>query len=119
MDKNKNAAFMIAAEDLLQQLAKEHEVSIRVSVREAKNGMWLELVPSDDEAKQQFEMYTWKFGYPADWWMKKFIAQGTTYQIVGVKPTAEKNCFRIKRLTDGKEFVCGKGFVNSGLDVHN
>jgi hypothetical protein len=103
--------FLAAAQEALKELAAEHGVEVDVIERE--DGLRVKLAQDEDAARQEFEAYSWKFGYPKQAFGQTFASQGTLYKIVGVKPTAEKNCFRIRRVKDGKEFVCGKGFVGS------
>ena len=65
-----------------------------------------------DAKEQQFGLYAWKFGYDASWYGKEFVGPDLKpYKIVGVKPTAEKNCLMIERMSDGKQFVCGVQFA--------
>lgn len=69
-----------------------------------------------DAKKSQFGLYKFKFGYDADWFGKVFIAaDGKAYRIVGVKPTAEKNCLEIERLSDKKVYVCPVSYVKNGI----
>lgn len=62
--------------------------------------------------QEQFNLYAWKFKYDPAWFGKEFVGPNNTpYRIVGVKPTAEKNCLKIRRMTDNKEFVCAVQFA--------
>lgn len=103
--------FLHAAERALRQLAVEHNVDVKIAIKADDSGISCRLQAGADERKALFDQYSWKFGYPKEWFDQQFVAQGVLYQIVGVKPTAEKNCLVIKRLKDGKEFVCPVGYV--------
>jgi hypothetical protein len=103
--------------DFLNQLmnhanerAQELGIDAKIDVR--PDGLRVRLPEDEGTAKQLFESYSWKFGYPKDWFGKTFIQQGAAYRIVGVKPTAEKNCLKIVRQSDKKEFVCPVGFCS-------
>jgi hypothetical protein len=95
--------------------ALARELGIEVSLMVKPQGLSIRFPEDPDDARREFEAYSWKFGYPKSAFGKTFSQQGVVYKIVGVKPTAEKNCFRIQRCIDKKEFVCGKGFVGSAL----
>jgi hypothetical protein len=105
--------FLGQAQRQLTQLAAQLGVTATIDLR--PDGLRVRLERDEEDARKEFDAYSWKFGYPKAAFGKTFSQNGTVYKIVGVKPTAEKNCFRIRRALDGKEFVCGKGFVGSQL----
>jgi hypothetical protein len=98
---------------VVSRLATQLGITVDVDVK--PYGMRLVFERDEDDARKEFDAYSYKFGYPKSAFGKTFSQQGVVYKIVGVKPTAEKNCFRIERCIDKKEFVCGKGFVGTAL----
>jgi hypothetical protein len=106
MDKKTN--FLNQLMNLANELAQELDIDITTEVK--PYGLAVRIAEDEGAAQSLFDAYSWKFGYPKDWFGKTFVQSSTAYKIVGVKPTAEKNCLRIMRIKDGKEFVCGVGF---------
>lgn len=113
---SKQQEFLGEAQQYLKQLAAQLGVVADISVDE--RGLRCRLEKDEAEAQKQFEAYSWKFGYPKSWFGKVFTAHdGKAYKIVGCKPTAEKNCLVIRRVLDGREFVCSPGFTGLPKDM--
>jgi hypothetical protein len=108
-DLLKKLQFLERARRSLQGLADE--LGVEIDFRESENGIGCSVKKDESDARAEFEKYAWKFGYKPEDFGREFVGNGELYRIIGVKPTAEKNCFRILRVKDGKEFVCGKGFA--------
>jgi hypothetical protein len=101
--------FLIDAQLQLKQLAELSGVQIDLQVRDG--GFQLQFMKDEREARAEFELYSSRFGYNPNWFGKVFSQRGSEYRIVGVRPTAEKNCLKIRRVKDNKEFVCAPGFI--------
>ena len=48
---------------------------------------------------------------------KKFIFRGSEYSVTGHNLSARKNCYRIKRLRDGKTFRASANLVKRGMGL--
>jgi hypothetical protein len=99
--------FLIEAEDQLKELAKKYGIEVEIGQRTDGSQIWCKIEASDEQKRSEFELASRKFRFPVDWWGKEFTIRHEAYRIIGAKLSAEKNCLEIKRLSDGKEFVCG------------
>lgn len=111
---DKKTDFQNQLMNFVNELAQELGVDAKMDVR--PDGLRVRIHDEQGD-RAMFEAYSWKFGYPKAWFGKTFAQQGQFYRIVGVKPTAEKNCLRIERQSDKKEFVCGVGFCTLPKDM--
>jgi hypothetical protein len=78
-------------------VARTHGVDLKLEAREKGAGRTIFAITltDADEAKRLFDAYAPRFGYPPDWYGRTFHHSGHAYTIMGVRPTAETNCFCI------------------------
>jgi hypothetical protein len=67
-------------------------------------------------AQVEFERYAKIFGLEAEDYGKEIVLQAERFTIAGIRPKASKNCISIKRVSDGKGFVCSVEVVNRKLN---
>ena len=61
--------------------------------------------------REEFNRYCGNKGIPSNWYMRRFIDDGNTYEIYAIAPRGRKNVLKIRNVATGKEYVCSKGYV--------
>ena len=68
------------------------------------------------QEEKDFKQFAKVYGAEADWLNKTFKVRRKTFQIVGLNPSASKNCIIMKD-ERGKTFVCSPSQVRSYLNA--
>ena len=107
----------LAFRDALTEFIKQYNTTNQANFTFDRNHKGEFVISNSDSGREEFEIFARKFGYDKNWFGKSFVNQGVRYQIIGVKSGADKNCLRIRRAGDGKEFGCAVGYVSNGKFV--
>ena len=67
--------------------------------------------------REEFERHCAKKDIPSHWFMQRFVVEGVTYEITGIKPRGRKNVLAITNVMTGKSYVCNKMYVTNGKIV--
>lgn len=104
---------MIAKEldKVIAEFAAERGLTLDTKVRMRGGRMSLTVTALDEDTEADlFALNSGRFGYEPEWLNRSFLDGRHVFKVVGVKPTAEKNCLRLMR-DDGREFVAPVAFV--------
>lgn len=68
-----------------------------------------------DKELETFKQYCGFYGLKESDYGKKITIGMDEYIIVGINPRARKNCFLIRKVSDGQTYTCGEEPVKFGL----
>ncbi len=93
----------------LENFAKEHGVSIHVgnaSYDDTDITFKVRVASAaEDTERLRWENNCGYLGLVPEDYGKEIILNGQKFAVVGIKPSARKNCIIVRRISDGKEFL--------------